>query len=58
MQPMYIKYNKRHNTVTYNIEDTHNTDDEIVLYIKQFNREQLLDFINNIKDTMEQWTIK
>lgn len=58
MQPMYIKYNKRYNTTTYNIDDTFNTDDEIVLYIKQFNREHLLDFINNIKDTMEQWTIK
>jgi hypothetical protein len=58
MQPMYIKYNSKLDKVVYNIEDVANSSDDIVLYIKNFNREQLLSFIDNVKDTMEQWTIK
>ena len=58
MQPMYIKYNSKLDKVVYNIEDVANQSDDIVLYIKNFNREQLLSFIDNVKYTMEQWTIK
>lgn len=58
MKYMYIKYNKKLDKVVYNIEDKVTNNDDIVLIIKNFNREDILKFIDNIKDTLEQWTIK